>query len=140
MLAIQAGYLISLTHPLLSSQEYIDSLMLRLQTLPQQPSRQDASIVPEDASSSAAGMSSNQAQAAEASPQSAASGAFPASAFEPPPPSLLVRSLLCYTLLGHRCDLLTITDFSSPLEMVRLAPERELERFTIVYCQGRVNA
>ena len=37
-------------------------------------------------------------------------------------PSPLVRSLLCYTLLGHRCDLLTITDFSSPLEMVRGVP------------------
>jgi hypothetical protein len=33
-------------------------------------------------------------------------------------PLPLVRSLLCYTLSGHRCELLTVTDFSSPLDVV----------------------
>ncbi|GAX75978.1 hypothetical protein CEUSTIGMA_g3421.t1 [Chlamydomonas eustigma] len=33
-------------------------------------------------------------------------------------PLPLVRSLLCYTLSGHRCELLTVTDFSAPLDVV----------------------
>lgn len=113
--AFRNVYLVSnFSRTSLSLQEYIDSLMYRLQALPQQPAQpspQDAaSITPEDTYGS-----SNRAQAVEAPPQGA---------LEPPPPSLLVRSLLCYTLLGHRCDLLTITDFSSPLELVRPVLER----------------
>ncbi|GLC39944.1 hypothetical protein PLESTB_001819000 [Pleodorina starrii] len=42
---------------------------------------------------------------------------LPSALLPPPPP--LVRSVLCYSLTGLRVDLLTITDWSSPLEAVR---------------------
>ena len=38
-----------------------------------------------------------------------------------------VRTQLCSTLSGNRCELLTITDFSSPLEAIR---QRECVMFT----------
>ncbi|KAF5834507.1 hypothetical protein DUNSADRAFT_8800 [Dunaliella salina] len=55
----------------------------------------------------------------------------------PPVGGMLVRSLLCYTLAGHRVECLTITDFRAPLEVVR---QREAIVLTARVHPGESNA